>query len=803
MNAAVYAAVFANSSVGMAVTTSDSTILEHNEALANLCRRNDLSHKIRRVADLLHPDDIDRAMERFRQLRAVGEQKSWLTRLNSPGRSVVWQFDVSVIGESAGEPLLLVSVRDVTLQKRTEQHLKRAKDDAERATRTKSAFLANMSHEIRTPIHTVTGMTELLTETALDEEQREYAEQIRFSADVLLFLINDILDFSKIEAGRLSLELIEVSLGTIVEESVEMISLQAHRKGVETIVHIGNGVPQLVTGDPGRLRQIIINLTNNAVKFTATGEIAVRVSTVGEVDGTATVRVEVRDSGIGIPPEKQGSLFSAFSQVDSSTTRKFGGSGLGLSICNSLVGMMAGSIGVESTPGTGSTFWFEIPFEVLEPCREPDPVLEGKRVLLVDDNKLSSRAVIDYLQRLGAAVESVDTGEEAVHQLLAAAGAAGFDLVLVDLELPGMDGWQLASRITAEPSIADIPRILMSPKGLLAGEAKMKRLRWFQGYISKPVSLDEFFEATRSATLDVPELEALDDEPAELLEEISYSSARIVVAEDHMVNQQLFRTILEKLGHQVILATDGKEAIEAARAVEVDLIFMDVQMPNMNGYEASAALREQGFDRPIVAVTANAVKGERDKCLAAGMNDFLTKPFKKKDLVTLLDRWLVADRSAQIQSDPVEQIGDPKEPEDPAYGDPEFPVSESMLGRPLQPLIGAPIDLDAARERFMGKDEILQKVVAGFLGSLASGIEQMELAVETADLEQVRAGAHTIKGGAWSLEATPLGNAAALLEASAKAGWDAHCRHYLADLRAAAEELKAALSDTPVTERTE
>ncbi|MFO7642001.1 MAG: ATP-binding protein, partial [Candidatus Competibacteraceae bacterium] len=338
----------------MALVTGDGTIVAENPAFAELARRERRFDRSTSLWDVVHPDDHTVCRERLASLSGPGERFSWQVRVRRTTRSAFWQLDVSVIGLGEGESLLLVNARDITLQKKTEQRLKSAKEAAERATRTKSAFLANMSHEIRTPIQTITGITELLLDTELDEEQREYASQVRLSADVLLYLINDILDFSKIEAGKLALEVIDYDLSEVVQEAVNMVTLEADRKGLETVVHLGRGLPRRVMGDPGRLRQIIVNLINNAVKFTAEGQIRVSVFVAGEEQGRTRVRCEVTDTGIGIPSEKVAVLFQSFSQVDSSTTRRFGGTGLGLSISRSLVEMMAGTIGVTSEVGAGS-----------------------------------------------------------------------------------------------------------------------------------------------------------------------------------------------------------------------------------------------------------------------------------------------------------------------------------------------------------------------------------------------------------------------------------------------------------------
>jgi two-component system, sensor histidine kinase and response regulator len=606
--------------------------------------------------ELYPPETALQFVESDRAVIEAGETGLFEGRAFANGEARDYLATKNLYRNESGQVVGLIGIaHDITERKRMEAQLKEARDVAVESARLKSEFLANMSHEIRTPMNGIIGMTGLLLDTNLAPDQREFAEIIRHSGDALLTLINDILDLSKIEAGKLQMETLDFELNNVVEGSVELLAQRAREKGIELACLIYHDVPRQLKGDPGRLRQVLTNLIGNAVKFTNHGDVIVRAEKERETDEEVTVRFSVSDTGIGIEKSVQSKLFQAFTQADGSTTRKYGGTGLGLAISKQIVELMSGQIGVKSTAGTGSTFWFTATFQKSASDISAAPILTGSlenvRILIVDDNTTNRRVVAHQISAWGVVHDQAASGPQAL-ELLRAAAANGspYDLAILDLLMPGIDGFELAHAIKNDSQIAATHLVMLTSHGQRGDGARAKEAG-VSAYLTKPVRQSQLFDCLSNVfAKTVNKVNSRCDSigpPPQLitkhaLEEAKQSSRRsILLAEDNLVNQKVAIRQLKKLGYHTDAVVNGREVLDALKLKTYDLILMDCQMPEMDGYEATAAIRQSGDDiknTRIVAMTANALQGDKEKCLAVGMDDYISKPVRVEELIKVLNR---------------------------------------------------------------------------------------------------------------------------------------------------------------------
>jgi signal transduction histidine kinase/CheY-like chemotaxis protein/NO-binding membrane sensor protein with MHYT domain/HPt (histidine-containing phosphotransfer) domain-containing protein len=748
---------------------------------------------LRRTVDwsfsLVHPDDIDRVRASIEAVRD-GDADVWSEEYRTQRKDGSYLTVINrahIVRTPDGTPVRAIgAMMDISERKRAEQALHDARDAAQAANRAKSEFLANMSHEIRTPINGVMGMLDLALDTDLSAEQREYLRVAQASAESLLTVINDILDFSKIEAGKLELAPETFRLRDALGDTIRTLALRAEQKGLELALSVESDVPEALHGDVNRLRQVVVNLVGNAIKFTERGEVVVTVDTVPHEAGSApatpgdvTLHVAVSDTGIGIPHDKQRVIFEAFTQADSSTTRQYGGTGLGITISAQLVALMGGRIWVESAPGEGSTFHFTVRLgrratAVSTPVAAHRGALAGMSVLIVDDNATNRRILEQTVIGWQMRPTLVAGGAEAIAALeTAQRSGTPFQLVLLDARMPMMDGFDVAEAISRRTELAGATVMMLSSSGEHANVSRCAALG-IASYLTKPVKSSHLLEAILSVLQTSPRASHA-AAPSETVLQAT-RGLRILLAEDNPVNQTLTVAVLKKRGHVTTVAENGRLAVEAHARERFDVVLMDVQMPEMGGFEATAAIRERerttGARTPIIALTARAMTGDRDQCLAAGMDAYLAKPIRAAELISLVEEH-AARAACDILVDDDESVS-------------RAPSAASATDRSV-------FDETALLTLVGGDDELMHEIIELYLAEYPRLMRDIRVAVASEDARALNFAAHALKGSVGNMAASRSFNAALELETLARAGNLREARASMATLERELSRLQDAL----------
>lgn len=795
-----FRSIFENAVEGIFQTSPDGKYLSANLALAKIYGYRDVESMKAGIGDVKTQLYVDssRREEFVRLINENGIVTGFESQVIRQDGEVIWiSENARVERNEAGEiEYFEGTVEDITERKQNEE-LIREKHQAEAASRAKSSFLASMSHEIRTPLNGVIGMLDMLAATEQTDQQKRFTGIARSSADVLLSLINDVLDFSKIEAGKLELEQIEFDLTALVDDIPEIFLHRAVEKNIELTCRILPGTPQVILGDPERLRQVLVNLIGNAFKFTENGEISIRLKckSFDESRQSSVVRFEVRDTGIGIPAERLDRLFRTFSQVDASTTRRYGGTGLGLAICKQLVEAMRGTIGIESQVGVGSTFWFEIPFAVVKRdggnARLLPDQLQDARVLVVDDNETNREILKDQLSRWGLHVQLESDPKVALMQLrkMAERGRQ-YDLAILDCVMPGMSGVELAEEIRRDGELSDLNLLMLTSldDGLSQDEARRLEVK----VLPKPIRQSRLFDAVVSASIDRERFQEGKANPGLPTGEGGSIEGLVLIADDNEINRMVAGEIVSSMGLKVIQATNGFEAVQSALKEPVDLILMDCEMPEMDGFVATREIRRregrgdiqrpENRPLPIIALTAQAIKGDRERCLAAGMNEYLTKPIDRFKLLKMVETFLRGTDSKVAETDDSQRVS-------PRSASAKVRKEETKVANEVNALSteGATSERDFINtkellDRCIGKVDFAKRLLNLFATESEKQAMQLQSQFESSNLTAVARTAHTLKGSAANISAAGLSQTAARLEQAAKGGEEEACRELVCQI---------------------